>query len=175
MLDDRMGCKITPSRRILAKTETKGETMQHHNTQLYVYMLPFLFPNFIFPPAPLSLSLSLSAGCLYVTPTTSSCRERSSSWRRPTGESSQRPTSAATLDYFPSVIDLFIILNAAWPTFYFIRIWVIHAASSGKLRLFTVRKANIQIINHGFMCAHIDSIGSIIKKTKKKKNKNTAI
>lgn len=42
MVNDRMGCKITPSRRILAKRETKGETMQHHNTQLYVYTLPFL-------------------------------------------------------------------------------------------------------------------------------------
>lgn len=141
MLDDRMGRKITPSRRILAKRETKKGGRQCSITTQTL-------SSFLILSSP--LILSLSAGCLHVAPTTWSCRGRSSSWRRPTGESSQKADKCCDFRLF-SVSD-----------------WLIYRTLLLEQSLFNYklnygypqRKTNTQIINHGFMCAHTDSTGN---------------
>lgn len=90
---DRMRFKITLCRRILAKGETKGEQC----CIITEYYLIPVFPNSIYVSWALLLippTFSLSAGCLHAKLTTSSCRGRSSSWRRPTRESANEQENA---------------------------------------------------------------------------------
>lgn len=77
----------------IGKGRNEDDTMQRPNTVLFTRVSNSLYMPPLFSQSP-------PVGCLHVALTTSSCRERSSSWRKPTSESSNEPARAATHGYF---------------------------------------------------------------------------